>query len=419
MRHPGKRIVTAIACITVFNLAGCERPVNADENKPMEVIPSPTSVPEDTAVSAVLPEWKKIYKDYLENGCAGVLEYPQDLEYCYVYVDDDDIPELICNRYDDTFMAVLTINGDEVNAVTAGGVEGISCALDYSEKTNMMSLYEGNSSGYTCRYYSVENEQWKLISTLTVEDKVYEESGQYRYKIDGKETEAAEYHLKEQELIPSDDLWSWVESTTYIKLMDNLEVQYYEKPEYAYTDILWNGYTQEISRYTTFEYDRFSLVDGPEGPIVLALEKEGKSVSLISWNGDIVFFGGAFFLPFGPSYYYPERGLLVQEQDAPEGEYGSKVFYRVENGGLFCRNLSWYEVYDEESGEQLLDEDGNPSVEYYLGVRKLSAGEYEKYVSVCDGEERYVLSSEFAKQGDKMPDYGDREELINILNGKK
>ena len=66
-----------------------------------------------------------------------------------------------------------------------------------------------------------------------------------------------------------------------------------------------------------------------------------------------------------------------------------------------------------------MDEDGNPSVEYYLGVRKLSAGEYEKYVSVCDGEERYVLSSEFAKQGDKMPDYGDREELINILNRKK
>ena len=247
---------------------------------------------------------------------------------------------------------------------------------------------------------------------------MYDEGGEYIYKIDGIETEASEFHKKEQELIPSDDLWTWVESTTYFKLMDNLEGQYYEKPEYAYTDILWNGYTQEISKYTTFEYDRFSLVDGPEGPIVLALEKEGKSVSVISWNGDIVFFGGAFFLPFGPSYYYPGNGLLVQEQDSPEDDYGSKVFYRVENGGLFCRSLSWYADYDEESGEMRTDENGDPVITYYLGVRELDAGEYEKYAAICEGEDGYALSPDYAGQGEKIPGYSSREELIDKLNKK-
>lgn len=417
MRDLGKRLITALACISAVSLIGCERPVQTDENKPMEVIPSPTSVPVEPAVLE-LPEWKKIYKDYLENGCMELLGYPQDLEYCYVYIDDDDIPELICNKYDDSFIAVLTINGDEVNAVTAGDLEGFSCSLDYSEETNMMSLYEGNSSGYVSRYYSVENGQWKLNSTLAVEE-VYVEDGKYSYKIDGKETGAAEYHRKEQEMIPSDDLWSWMESTTYFKLIDNLEGQYYEKPEYAYTDILWNGYTQEISKYTTYEYDRFSLVDGLEGPIVLAMEKEGKSVSIISWNGDIVFFGGAFFLPFGPSYYYPGSGLLVQQQDSPEGEYGNKVFYRVENGGLFCRSLSWYADVDEESGEVLTDENGDPLITYYLGVRELEKSEYEKYAAICDGEERFALSGDYAAQGEKMPEYSGRDELIEMLNGKK
>ena len=94
-------------------------------------------------------------------------------------------------------------------------------------------------------------------------------------------------------------------------------------------------------------------------------------------------------------------------------------YYSVENGGLFCRSLSWYAEYDEESGEMLTDDNGDPLVTYYLGVRELGADEYEKYSSLCKGEKYFVLSSDYAKPGDSIPEFVEREELINNLNGKE
>ena len=159
--------------------------------------------------------WRKAYLDYLEENPAEDGGY----SYALIYVDDDDIPELVV---DTGFEA----GGCQIVTYHDGATDVLQTSrlyFTYIEKKNKLNNCDGHMGYYYDIIYSIEDGKWTVIfdgeySGFEDEENVDydEETGRYRctdYLVDGKETDEAGYNKalkKAYDLSAARDVESYV-----------------------------------------------------------------------------------------------------------------------------------------------------------------------------------------------------------------
>lgn len=145
-------------------------------------------------------EWKKAYLEYLDS-----YDDRDIAEYAFLYVDEDDIPELAVSSGWMLNSKVLTFHDDKVNAL-----EISYFTVHYMERENRL-YYSGSHMGETnALYYTLCNGQWELVGS----GKLYElgwyeldedgnEVDEYIYEWDGEEVTEEEYEQREKEVFPA------------------------------------------------------------------------------------------------------------------------------------------------------------------------------------------------------------------------
>lgn len=145
-------------------------------------------------------EWKKAYLEYLDS-----YDDRDIAEYAFIYVDEDDIPELVVSSGWMLNSKVLTFHDNKVNAL-----EISYFTVHYMERENRL-YYSGSHMGeMNALYYTLYNGQWELVGS----GKLYElgwyeldedgnEVDEYIYEWDGEEVTEEEYKQREKEVFPA------------------------------------------------------------------------------------------------------------------------------------------------------------------------------------------------------------------------
>ena len=144
--------------------SGSAENAGADEGS-MQQKGSPAPLPSDSTKEAAKEDagsknpWAKAYFDYLidfERNSIDSYGGPEDRDYDYLYVNDDDIPELLLQGQDEaTGNLILTYNDGAVDELQTSRLN-----FDYIERGNILNNSDGHMGYYHDLIYSIENGKW-------------------------------------------------------------------------------------------------------------------------------------------------------------------------------------------------------------------------------------------------------------------
>ncbi|MBQ8920669.1 MAG: PASTA domain-containing protein [Oscillospiraceae bacterium] len=148
--------------------------------------PPEQSQPDEPAET---PEWKRLYRAYLEDGLAGGFsQYHQSSFNCtLVYLDDDDIPEMIVGAVEDN-RRISWICSVSEGAVHESGKLGGS--FRYLERENR--IFSETRTGYYAGHLIQTLEQGELKTLQSFEER-WSKADDYSYKMDARTVDRAEY----------------------------------------------------------------------------------------------------------------------------------------------------------------------------------------------------------------------------------
>lgn len=139
------------------------------------------SVHEETALT---------YEEWYEYACDG--ETGSYTGFSLIYVDDDEIPELVMHGlYENSGMLIFTVDED-------GSVNGLlserRASFSYAEQGNLLVSHSGVSGYYWDRIYAIEDGDWALLAEGEYSRDEADPSGDsYLYRWDGSELSEEEY----------------------------------------------------------------------------------------------------------------------------------------------------------------------------------------------------------------------------------
>lgn len=150
----------------------------------------------DMAETYQMKEWEKAYLEYLDS-----YDDRDIAVYAFIYVDEDDIPELAVSSGWMLNSRVLTFHDEMVNALEISGF-----TVHYMERGNRLSntwshMWEGNAF-----YYTLYDGQWELAGS----GKFYEldedgnEVDEYIYEWNGRKVTEEEYEQKVNSVFPAE-----------------------------------------------------------------------------------------------------------------------------------------------------------------------------------------------------------------------
>ncbi len=175
--------------------------------------------PDDKADSD--DSWREAYREYLDANPAEDGGYG----YALIYVDDDDIPELVIDtQFEAGGCQILTWHDGKTDVLQTSRLY-----FTYIEKGNLLNNEDGHMGYYYDLIYSIENGKWKEVFAGEYSgfaedgsDEYDEETGRYictDYLIDGKETDRKTYN---KELKKVYDFSAAKDVTSYISYEDLL-----------------------------------------------------------------------------------------------------------------------------------------------------------------------------------------------------
>lgn len=139
--------------------------------------------------------WKSAYLAYLDELYSDEIEEKDLCTYSLIYVDDDDIPELVIDTgYSAGGCLILTYHDNTLDALQTARTN-----FTYIEKNNLLCNSDGHMGYYYDIVYVIQNGKWECIAKGTYEDSEegvqLDEDGNYIfvYEWDGKEVEKSEY----------------------------------------------------------------------------------------------------------------------------------------------------------------------------------------------------------------------------------
>jgi hypothetical protein len=147
-------LMVLVGCGSVNNAASSPEPtVEVSATPEPTPTPTATAIPTDTPAptkeaSADLSGWQKAYISYIENNSRD--EYGKN-SYCLIYLDDDDIPELLdfgVSEADGTRVVIYSNDSYSENQMSRLSVQ-------YIPRGNLLLNNEGNMGYYTATVYSI------------------------------------------------------------------------------------------------------------------------------------------------------------------------------------------------------------------------------------------------------------------------
>lgn len=340
-----------------------------------------------------MQDWQATYAEYIEG-----LEWDRACTYSLIYVDDNDIPELVIDSgFEAGGCEILTYHSGEI-----GALQTDRRLFYYIEKKNLINNTGGAYGYYYDRIYTIENGKWVCIADgeqteITGEDWVF------RYEWDGAEVEEDVY---EQNLNAVFDREQGIEPDLYYIMDEMLSLfrtgdvaSQNHRYELFVEDITWDeakirceergGYLATIT--STEEYERIQkgIVDSHQTDIsfwVGASDNEevlGQKIFGYGWlepgkepdaycmlNHFNALF--AFWEPDEPSYRVEAGGKTIKEDsayllyddteekcflyDAPMDmlsvwpEYAGKIGYICEYDSPEVKDITW-----EQAGYNVVD----------------------------------------------------------------
>ncbi len=242
--------------------------------------------------------WAEAYHKYLVDfgRTFDGYEYsgPEYRSYDYIYVNDDDIPELVMQGQDEaTGNIVLTYNNGKIDELQTSRLY-----FDYIEKGNLLRNSDGHMGGYYDYIYSIIDGKWKMenCGEYYVEDNsVMWDDDDLIYEWNGKKVSRSEYEkaLKdiydEKKAVPGSGVLGYEEILDKLKnsaqgikdafLEDSKDIHKYEV---IVKDVTWKEALDDcrsrggyLVRVNTSE-ERYYLED---------MLKNNKQEKLVIWLG--------------------------------------------------------------------------------------------------------------------------------------
>ena len=143
-----------------------------------------------------MKDWEKAYSEYLES-----FEDKDSCTYCFIYVDDDSIPELEIWRGALDSLLLTYHDGilDEVDIYRSG--------LYYIEKGNLICNSSGNMGVYYDYVYTIQDGRWRQIGCGEFREDYENRTEDYigfLYEWDGKSVTEEEYEQRLQDIYPKE-----------------------------------------------------------------------------------------------------------------------------------------------------------------------------------------------------------------------
>ncbi len=248
-------------------------------------------------------EWQKAYVDYLKSNP------PEDGSYTYalIYVNDDDIPELVIDTgFEAGGCQIMTFHDGATDVLQTSRLY-----FTYIERGNLLNNCAGHMGYYYDYIYSIEDGKWVDVFSGEYsgfaddgEPEYDEETGRYictDYMINGKETDEAGYYRELDKVYDSSkqkDVTSYIPYDELITYLNTGKLPYEDhRYELFVKDCTWDQARADCERMGG--YLACMTTDEEFKTVEDLIRKEGKT--------DICFYVGGTMSDF--SWIWIEPGL--------------------------------------------------------------------------------------------------------------
>ena len=168
-----------------------------------------------------MQDWQQAYAKYAEELEA---EYQNDkwlndidIAYSLIYVDEDDIPEIVIYASFSMYH-ILTFHNGEIDELKTDRT-----TVCYMEKQNLIDNYSGAMGFYHDYIYSIENGKWVYVTGGEYYDKYDDEQWAYdfTYRWEDEEVTEAVYEQKLKEVFDTEQA---VEPENFVSLEEMLSL---------------------------------------------------------------------------------------------------------------------------------------------------------------------------------------------------
>ena len=283
----------------------------------------------------IYDSWQQAYEKYLE-------EYGEDSEgeesfsYGLIYVNDDSIPELVCNSgNENSGNQILTFYNGRVNVLQTKKLY-----FTYLPMKNLLDNSDGGEGKYFDNFFSIENGKWYLVAEgeyvnklSDSKDNFYKFNGQYLASMNDYDEKVSEYYHKELVTLPK---------TIYVlkEIMAIIEDGAFSSKGHTYeivsVDISWNNARKKCDEKGGYLATITSLEE---------LQTIVDTISDKNLTGYTFFIGGLRKKDF--SYGWAEYGNIEDLSYMPWSAYHDMDIFGENEPSYFSKNAEGKKI-DEE-----------------------------------------------------------------------
>ena len=276
-----------------FSNSEVQQAADDESSEPIYVI-EPGLTQDDTYE---MQDWQAAYTEYIES-----VEYAPYNEYALIYVDEDDIPELvICTGTVATACTVLTFHDGQVDALQTWSLQ-----CNYIEKKNLYWDAGGQMGEFYDQVYTIENGKWvhvlggEYIAKLDEDGLITDE---YDYTWEGEAVPEniyyknlhAVYDIEENQNVGSEQYVKFDEMLLRLQTGNNDMLRPHRYELYV-EDITWDeakrrceergGYLATITTIEEYEYIKKGIEDSGQTQVAfwLGASKSPSSNSFYRWD---------------------------------------------------------------------------------------------------------------------------------------
>lgn len=260
-----------------------------DKLQKTELVPGRDNITSWRYQSHYKDDWRKAYEEYLWN-VWGRNNVGKTFLYSLIYVNDDDIPELVLDgMVEASGCLILTYKDGYIDVLQTSRL-----FFSYEERKNLLNNSEGCQGAYYDDIYKIKDGKWKRVATGYYEEFINEEAerdekGRYickYYSWNGEETTYKEYYKKleqvydEENAVTPNRYYVWDEILCMLRTGEVSSAKH--RYELVIADATWQeaeklcvergGYLATIT--TTEEFER----------ITSQIEQENKK-NCVFWIG--------------------------------------------------------------------------------------------------------------------------------------
>ena len=311
-----------------------------------------------------MQDWQAAYAEYIEG-----LEWKENYDYSLIYVNDDDIPELVV----DTGMEangcyILTYHNGEVDALRI-----LRLNFYYIEKKNLVNNSDGHMGYYYDYIYSIDNGKWVCVANGEWTETMGDDDWVYQYEWEGKEVGEDVYEQRvnavfntDQAIVP-DQYYILEEMLSLLRTGDCMSRRH--RYELFIEDVTWDeakkrceergGYLATVTAIEELERIRKGIQDSGQTDIAFWVGASCEKGNVGKWwhepNQDADSYSMSRYNAYRKFWAADEPSVYIKIGEGILGEDGVYVAYDDAEGTSFLYDapkdiLAMYPEYEGKIG---------------------------------------------------------------------